>query len=198
MILMRSFVAIVLTKLQRFESRANVKKTYHAAQMSWTAECEKKVGGFGKILHGRRVENSTLISNMTSVLTIRASGVRFGLEISAPAAYYVFFTFALLSERCNFVKMIATKLFIRIFFVKNFMQNIFGNLIFFSKVHISRENREKVISGQPFYLVHEGEPSWGRWVLFGNIWGHASELPTIKLWVAFIYIIDPSQYGTTG
>ena len=32
---------------------------------------------------------------------------------------------ALLSKRCNFVRMIATKIFIRTILVENFMQNIF-------------------------------------------------------------------------
>ena len=53
----------------------------------------------------------------------------------------VFFTsIALLSMRFNFVKMIATQIFIRTTFEEHSMPNIFCNLTFFSKVHILREN----------------------------------------------------------
>ena len=38
--------------------------------------------------------------------------------------------------------MIATKIVMRTIFVENFMQNIFCNMKFFSKMHISRENEE--------------------------------------------------------
>ena len=69
---------------------------------------------------------------------------------SAVWKYCIVEVFALLSERYNFVKMIATKIFVRTIFVENFTQNIFGHLKFFSKVHISRENREKVIQGPRF------------------------------------------------
>ena len=41
MVLTKIFVAIILTKLQRSESRANVEKVYYAA-VAQTAECEKK------------------------------------------------------------------------------------------------------------------------------------------------------------
>ena len=52
-------------------------------------------------------------------------------------------------------------------FVENFMQNIFGDLTFFSKVHISRENRKKVMSGSHFDPFHKREPSWEQWVFLG-------------------------------
>ena len=70
-------------------------------------------------------------------------------------------TFTPLSERCNFVKMIVTKIFMRSIFEENFKQNIFGNPRFSSKVHISRENREKVISASRFDPVHEGDRAGG-------------------------------------
>ena len=63
---------------------------------------------------------------------------------------YFLYTFALLSERCNFVKIITTKIFMRTILVENFMQHTLGNMTFFSKVHISRENRERVILDSPF------------------------------------------------
>ena len=118
---------------------------------------------------------------MTSILTIRAYGVRFGPEISGLAPLYVIsFTFALLSERCNFVKTVATKIFMGAIFVENFMSNIFCNMKFFSKVHISRVNREKVIMGSLFDPLLEGKLSRGWWFFFGDTWGHAQELPTVK------------------
>ena len=89
---------------------------------------------------------------MTSVSTIRARRVHFGLEIPELAAYYVLFTFALLSERYNFVKIIATKIFMSAIFVENFMLNIFGNLQFFSKVHISDK------TGKKWFWVHVSTP----------------------------------------
>ena len=90
---------------------------------------------------------------------------------------YSVFVLALLSERCNSLKTIATKILMETIFVENFMQNIFGNLTFFSKVHIPRGNWEKVILGSRFHSFHQGGSSWGPWVLFGNTWGHAEELP---------------------
>ena len=115
---------------------------------------------------------------MTSVLTIQASRVCFELEISGPTAQLVFFTFALLSERCNIVKTIATKIFIRTIFVENFMLNIFANLKFFQKMLISRENRGKVISDSRFDPATKGNRAEDRGFFSGNTWGHAQELPS--------------------
>ena len=53
--------------------------------------------------------------------------------------------------------MVVTKIFMGINFVENFMPIIFGNLKFFSKVHILRENWEKVISGSRFEPSTEGD-----------------------------------------
>ena len=50
---MKILVAITLTKLERFESRANVKRAYEAARIR--AECEEKIADPGK-LHGSRVK----------------------------------------------------------------------------------------------------------------------------------------------
>ena len=131
-----------------------------------------------------------LTSTMMSVLTVRASEVRKGPEISGPATGYFLvtytyallsYTYALLSERCNFVKMIATKIFMRTIFVENFMQNIFGNLRIFSKVHISRENREKAILGSHFDLLHKEGPSWGPWVCFWLQLGSCLRTSTNKI-----------------
>ena len=72
---------------------------------------------------------------------------------------YFFFTSALHLERCNYVKMIATKIFMRIIFVDKIMQNIFCDEIFVSEMHISQKNREKVISGSHFDPVHKGDRS---------------------------------------
>ena len=82
--------------------------------------------------------------------------------------FHVFFTFALLSERCNAVKMIATKIFMRTIFVGNFIRNIFGNFEIFLKVHISRENREKVIPGSRFDSSTKGDRAVGDGFFFDN------------------------------
>ena len=71
------------------------------------------------------------------------------------------------------------------------MMIIFGNLKFFSKVHISRENQEEVIWGSRFDPLHEGGLGWGPWVAFGNTWGHAQDLSLIKFWVTIISLVDP-------
>ena len=81
--------------------------------------------------------------------------------------------FALLSERCNSVKMIATKIFVKTIFVENLMQNIFGDLMFSPKMHISREKRENVISGSRFDSFYKRDRVGGRGLLFSNTLGHA-------------------------
>ena len=53
MVLMKIFAAIISTKLQRFESRANATKMYSAEGPGWRMG-ERKVCGSGKILHGLR------------------------------------------------------------------------------------------------------------------------------------------------
>ena len=112
------------------------------------------------------------MTSVTSILTIRASGVRLRLEISEPAACYVFFTSALLSNRYNFVKMIAAKIFMGIIFVENLVRSIFGDLTFFSKSHISRDNREKV---RYFEFTYRPPPQKGTDLaamdFFGTTWG---------------------------
>ena len=51
MVLIKILVAIILTKLQRIESRANVKKTYTTPQVQ-LQNVGKNVRGSGKILYG--------------------------------------------------------------------------------------------------------------------------------------------------
>ena len=80
------------------------------------------------------------------------------METSGPEALYVYLILALLSERCNFVQIIATKIFTGTIFVENCMRNIFGDVKFSSKVHISRENREKVIAGSCFDALDQVGP----------------------------------------
>ena len=75
--------------------------------------------------------------------------------------------------------MIAAKIFTRTIFVENLMQNIFGDLKFSSKVHILRENREKMILGSRSDPLYEGRPSRGAVESFGNTRGHAQDLPSI-------------------
>ena len=108
-------------------------------QRSRLQSVRRTVRGFGKILHGLRVKFNADFEYDISSDHIRASGVsgvRYGLQIFGSAAQYVLFTFALLSERCNYVKMIAAQIFIETVLVENCSQNIFGNLKFSSKVHI--------------------------------------------------------------
>ena len=57
--------------------------------------------------------------------------------------------------------MIATKILVRTIFAENFMQNIFCNLKFSSKVHISRENWVKVILRSRFDPLREEGQGWG-------------------------------------
>ena len=78
---------------------------------------------------------------------------------------------ALLSKRCNFVKMIATRIFMGTIIVENFMQNIFCDPTFFSKVHILRENREKLTlssfqsTSQNRGRMMQRHPIW-RWFIY--------------------------------
>ena len=73
--------------------------------------------------------------------------------------------------------MIATNIFVRTVCVENFVNNFFGNLKFFEKVHISRDNREKAILGPRFDPFHKGGPAERLWVSFRNTWSHTHELP---------------------
>ena len=90
--------------------------------------------------------------------------------------------------------MVATEIFMRYSLVENSTQNIFGDLTFSSKVHISRGNREKVIFGSHFEPLHRGGPSWGPWVFLGSTWGHAEELSSIKFWMKTISLLHPYMY----
>ena len=76
--------------------------------------------------------------------------------------------------------MVATEILMSTIFTENFTQNIFDDLKFFSNVHISRENRDKVILGTRFGPRHEGGQGWGPWVPFDDTRGHSEELPSIK------------------
>ena len=67
--------------------------------------------------------------------------------------------------------MISTKIFIETIFVENFIENIFCNLKFFSKGHILRGKREKVILGSRLDSFHDGGPSFQVLVLFVVILG---------------------------
>ena len=84
MVLMKICVTIILTELERFESKANVKKTSTVCRGSRLRNVIKESlrirENFIYVLKGW---NSTLTSNMTSVLTTWASKVRFGLAAYA-------------------------------------------------------------------------------------------------------------------
>ena len=56
MVLIKILVEIVLTKLQRFESRATVKKTLPRRTGPDLQNVRETVHGFGKISHGSRVK----------------------------------------------------------------------------------------------------------------------------------------------
>ena len=78
----------------------------------------------------------------------------------------VSFTFPLLSERYNFVRMIATKIFIKTIFVENCMLSTCFEVTFFSILHISRENRKKSDSVFTFRPPPQGGSRGGGTGLF--------------------------------
>ena len=130
MVLMKIFVAIILTKLQRFESRANA-KNYAAGP---------------EIFSPKRAPEACMVKTDV-IFEVNVEFYPPTVQISpnprslfSHSAVWTCGTLALLSKRRNFVKLIATKIFIRAIFVKNFTRNIFCDLSFFLKVHISREN----------------------------------------------------------
>ena len=105
---------------------------------------------FEKILHSLRVKFNTDSEYDASFgHTGFRSPLRTG-DFQTCGNVYFLKTFALLLKRCNYVTMIATEIFMRTNFVENFMPNIFCDMTFSSKVHISRENREKLILSSHF------------------------------------------------
>ena len=66
MVLMKMFVAINLTKLQRFESRANEEKTATVRRRSKQQNVSRKVRGSGKISNGFWVKFSTDVEHDVS------------------------------------------------------------------------------------------------------------------------------------
>ena len=87
MVSMKIHVAIILTKLQRFEYRSNnVRKSTRSLPQVQTSKWEKKSSRIREnFVHGLGVKfNANFEYDV--ILTIRTSGVRFGWKISGPAA----------------------------------------------------------------------------------------------------------------
>ena len=82
MVLRKMFVAIILTKLQRFEGDGAQK-----CRRSRMKNVTRKLCGQGKILNGLRVKFNADFEYVVSFDHTRASEVRFGLEIFGPATY---------------------------------------------------------------------------------------------------------------
>ena len=147
----------------------NVKKTYYATG--------PKISSPKRILEARAAKTDVIFEVSVEFYSETMKKISRLRELSSSHSAVwtwwglaqVFFTFALLSERCNFVKMIAMKLFIGIIFVENFTQYIFCNLTFFSKVHISRGNRGKLTLRSRFDPVQEERQSRRPWVSLGDI-----------------------------
>ena len=138
MVPIKIFVSTILTKLQRLERRANV---YYAAGPGWRIGGKADSGQFDlvKVKFNVHSEYDVSFDHTGFQSPVRTGDFRI-CDIA-----FTLYTFALLSKRCSFVKMIATKIFVRTIFVENFMKNIFDNLTFFSKLHISRGNQGKMI-----------------------------------------------------
>ena len=69
--------------------------------------------------------------------------------------------------------MIGTEVFIETILLENFTQNTFGDVKFFSKVHISRENPEKMVLGARFDSPPKRGNELGAVGSCGNTLGHA-------------------------
>ena len=110
-VIVENSVAIVQTKLQRFESRINVKKTLCAApEISSPKRTPDARMGRTHVTFGVRVQFYPSILRNFPYSPIFSSHILKGRDLRHIMRF--FFTFPLLSKRCNFVKMIATKLFI--------------------------------------------------------------------------------------
>ena len=146
MVLIKIFVAIILTKLQRFESSASKKELLRPAcpeiySLKRTPEARTVETDLISVVNVKEPSNHVRFSRIHKLLSRSLS-----LDLCGIVRFLI--TFTLLSKCCNFVKMFVTKIFMKTILVENFMQNIFCNLTFFSKVHISRENRENLLRVQ--------------------------------------------------